>query len=179
MKNDESFNERSTLNQVLKKVEFGLQETDPNKIDLRFLRLIYLADTYDGKGTPSDGHKYRAILYGNQIVYAWYKGYANGTGHDGYAAGSYLYDEMWVVSNIYLKIMEIAQRKFHRQELPKGDSSVGEEDLVFIPWKTLVVLRRHPQFRELKRFFGITLPWFPESSKCRVKVSKFYEKGQE
>ena len=169
------FNLEHCLSQVLKKVKFEAVEEQPENIDLRFLRRIFLSDTYNGEDAPTDGIRYEAIIYGNQIVCDWSKRYHDCYGMGSKGEGAGVYFTMYEVSQVYLRILRIARCKYFREELPAVDNEGRAADLIYISKEILEILQKHPQFKEMIRDFGLELVPVLETNDFRITVSKFHE----
>ena len=167
------FNNLSSVGCFLQKVKFDqdLLRIESNALDLRFFSMVLLTDTFDGKSAPYDGVSYRAVLYGNQIVWERFKQYDHGSGVGTQEGGDERFYMMYRVAEVYKKVLLIAGRKFR-----KGNQDHERADLVACYAEELAILQQHPQYRELVRDFGLKL--FPQRGKnkgwFRVTVSKHH-----
>jgi hypothetical protein len=177
METTQHFVDQNCLGNVLEEVKFEQKEKRPEDIDLRFLTEIRLGDTYNGKAGAANGLDYRAILYGNKIVWEFCKRYMNCRSAGSRVNGNSLYREMYEISQIYLKIQEIGRRKYFREKLPKmSRKELRVANLVEICKNTMTILCEHPQFKEMAHDFGLKLLPIPGTDiEFRVKVTKFYK----
>ena len=176
-KNGESFNEKNKAGDLVRKIRFRKLEENPAKIDLRFLRKINLSDTWSGDGDCSDGLRYYAILYGNQIVWEWYKWFDDGAGRDSAYTGSEFMSRMFEVSRAYRALAKIVRRMYFREKLSSKLSrqQKREADTVYVSSETMTILVAHPQFKEFLRDFGLKLVKKSDDfATYRVKISKHY-----
>lgn len=137
-------------------------------VDLRFLHLIRLGDTYNGEDNPVDGVAYKAVLYGNRIVWEEHSEYISGSCEQRWENGNPMYHSLYFSSRIYLKILEIGRAMYFRENIRHGD------DIFYINSGHLELLETHPQFREMVEDFGLELLSTLESGRFQVKVTKFY-----
>lgn len=145
---------------------------EPAHIDLRFLRRIYLADTYNGVGSCVDGVEYYAILYGNKVVHqsAIYRDRNNVRHRQSFDDNNELYYHMFEVAQRYMKIVEIARMKYFG-EAPK-ESSDKFWDCLILDEKTFSTLVAHPQYKKVLKDFGLELKKVDEFDLYRVECSK-------
>ncbi|MHB0978214.1 MAG: hypothetical protein ACYC1K_02305 [Minisyncoccota bacterium] len=166
------FNESHHLSGVIKDgLVVGSLPVKAEEIDLRFLSMIRLGDTYNGGDDPSDGMSYQAVLYGNQIAWERWEQYLMGSREQKGSGGNELYRQMYFVARLYLKIQAIGRAKFFREMIKAGMDTfyVNEDDLMSL-WA-------HPQFKEMVKGFGLLLsPVKGEPNRFTVSVTKFYER---
>jgi hypothetical protein len=171
-KSERGFNESHPLGSVIKDgLVVGNLPARPEEIDLRFLTMIGLGDTYNGGDDPSDGMSYQAVLYGNQIAWEQWAEYlmcsCEQRGHE----GNDLYRKMYFVSRLYQKIQAIGRAKYFREKLKK------EADTFYMSGGDLAVLKDHPQFKDVVESIGISIvPVKMRENYFTVQVSKFYDK---
>lgn len=170
-----SFNESHFLGHLLKDnvVAHGLL-TRSEEIDLRFLNMIGMGDTYDGDVNPSDGVAYRAVLYGNQIAWEQWAQYVMGSCEQRSDSGNGLYRSMYFVARLYLKIQAVARALYFHEgiELEEGTDSF------YMSVDDLEILHKHPQFIEMVDVFGLVLEAVEGKDKNgykKVTVTKFYK----
>lgn len=166
------FNESHHLGHLIKDgLVVGSLPAKPEEIDLRFLSMIGLGDTYNGGDDPVNGMSYQAVLYGNQIAWEKWAEYLMGSCEQRGSGGNELYRRMYFVARLYLKIQAVGRAKFFRERLKAGIDTfyVNEDDLMSL-WA-------HPQFMEMVRDFGLVLsPVKGDSNRITVSVTKFYER---
>ena len=145
--------------------------SDPNQIDLRFFSRIALGDTFDGSPNPIDGLSYRAILYGNQIVWETSRTYHMGSCEmsieNGAGGDKEFYRIMYNVSCGFKALL---------QEVRKQCASgiFGEvKESICLPHSD--ILFAHPQFQQLSKDCGLILAESQIKSYFHVRVSKSLE----
>lgn len=163
----ESFNNKHRLGHVLKPDAAEDVPTKFKDLDLRFLTMIAMSDTYDGRLPPADGLDYKAILYGNRIAYESTAMFLASNRETRHSVGNEQYLQFHAASVKYLQILKIARIKYFRSDMSEGDDEVG------IGKDLLNLLTRHPQFMELEADFGLSLRPTEVGSGFRVIVSKF------
>jgi hypothetical protein len=166
-----SFNQMHFVGHVLGGEVAKDLPTDPNQVDLRFLRVISMGDTYDGDDSPFDGVAYRAVLYGNQIAWEQYADYVMGSCEQRSEKGNKFYRSLYHASMLYLKIQEVARELYFRKKPKKS------EDTFYMSTSDLEVLKEHPQYKDMVRDFGLELRFTPKEHYLQVAVTKFYKKA--
>lgn len=170
------FNEVNGVGKVLSSEIIDLRSLKKrlDRIDLRFFRTLYLSDTYDGKHAPAEGYQYRAVLYGNRVVWDLLKYYQDGMKMGRRERGSVFYFRMSRISDAFLKIAESARRQFFR-ERPRKGLSVEERknaNLVYISDDDLKILREHPQYQDAVDRLGTKLEPTIHSGNYRIIATK-------
>jgi hypothetical protein len=167
--------EADTVQSVMQVLKTSTLPDNPAEIDLRFFRRIYLADTYNGVGSCTDGVEYSAILYGNKVVHesAIYRDY-NNMRHNQRLPGNELYYQMFEVAQKYLEIPEICRVKYFEEKLEKYTER-DNWDCIFLTPKVLQTLEVHPQYRKIKIDFGLTLKKVGDIFSYQVECSKRYK----
>ncbi|MFZ3019973.1 MAG: hypothetical protein WA051_00405 [Minisyncoccia bacterium] len=146
--------------------------TKPEEIDLRFLSMLRMGDTYDGGGDPVDGTDYTAVLYGNQIAWEMNSFYYMCSCEMRHKEGNELYRRMYYAARLHLKIMRVARALYFREKLKSG------QDAFYMSEDDLGLLKDHPQFKEAAADYGLELKPARRGNH-RVTVTKFYEKPAE
>jgi hypothetical protein len=150
----------------------------PNQIDLRFFAKISFGDTLDGRANVSTGFDFVAIIYGNKIVWEEHLQSHHGMTVGRRGHGNALYEKMYRVSKLFLKIQRVALLKYYKDGLYYGEEyrktkrEGGKNwDIVYPNRDIFAILEKHPQFREMVRKLGTVL----SKTKCggyRINVTK-------
>lgn len=155
------FNQCHGVGDVMKPIVLDdeLRKKRANDIDLRFFTLICLGDTYNGNPNPLTGMRYSVILYGNQPVHSFSKGYQGGIGFAGQSEGSTLFAQMYDVAKAYLRIIDIGRRQFFDEKLQTNLTREEQLDAnrVWVDSQTLRRLKKHPQYQDLVLSMGLRL----------------------
>lgn len=164
-----SFNETHGVSSVVK---WGLVATDlptdPKEIDLRFVRMITLCDTFDGEDRPSDGSWYRAVFYGNRLAWESDRFYHGGSCEFRTSSGDQMWRSAYHGAMLFLKIQRIARRIYFGEDLSDG------KDTIFVSLEDLRFIEHHPQYQEMVEDFGVKLLDADKISSFRVEASKRY-----
>ena len=161
-----------TITSVMQLVKADALPDKPAKIDLRFFRKIYLADTYNGIGSCMDGVEYSAILYGNNIVHqsAIYRDPNNMRHGQRFDDNNELYYKMFEVAQRYLEILTICRTKYFEEKPEEGAGKYW--DCVSLTAEVLKTLEAHPQYRKISKDFGLELKKVESCVFYRIECSK-------
>ncbi len=135
---------------------------EPKDFNLFLFREISYSDAYDGKSAVLDGAKRTIVFYGPRIACARYKLYERGAGAGTQEVGDEKCWDMYMVAELFLKILRIARAKFfesHRSERDEAlRASRTDWDHFLDPGQNILdILISHPQYQALDVTFGVKL----------------------